>query len=97
VLDERVAEQLKLPFAELQVAGSIELPGERRGAKTVFGITSFVVSTTVVHRREPFHVTVFRAGARPRPTEVSRYIDEHRGRFGVGPICRTLGVSVSAY
>jgi putative transposase len=28
---------------------------------------------------------------------VSRYIDEHRGRFGVEPICRTLGVSVSAY
>jgi transposase len=35
----------------------------------------------------------FRARARPRPTEVSRYIDEHRGRFGVEPICRTLGVS----
>jgi putative transposase len=29
--------------------------------------------------------------------EVSRYIDEHRGRFGVEPICKTLGVSVSAY
>jgi len=28
---------------------------------------------------------------------VSRYVDEHRGRFGVGPICRTLGVSASAY
>jgi len=28
---------------------------------------------------------------------VSRYIDEHRGRFGVGPICETLGVSASAY
>jgi putative transposase len=28
---------------------------------------------------------------------VSRFIDEHRGRFGVGPICRTLGVSASAY
>jgi hypothetical protein len=34
---------------------------------------------------------------RPRPTEVSRYVDEHRGRFGVEPICKTLGVSVSAY
>src|SRR5437867_3780545 len=30
---------------------------------------------------------------RPR----SRYVDEHRGRFGVEPICRSLGVSVSAY
>jgi putative transposase len=28
---------------------------------------------------------------------VSRYIDEHRARFGVEPICRTLGVSASAY
>jgi hypothetical protein len=28
---------------------------------------------------------------------VSRYVDEHRGRFGVEPICRSLGVSVSAY
>jgi putative transposase len=28
---------------------------------------------------------------------VSRYIDEHRGRFGVEPICRTLDVSSSAY
>lgn len=28
---------------------------------------------------------------------MSRYVDEHRGRFGVEPICRILGVSVSAY
>jgi putative transposase len=28
---------------------------------------------------------------------VSRLIDEQRGRFGVEPICRTLGVSASAY
>lgn len=28
---------------------------------------------------------------------MSRYIDEHRGRFGVEPICRTLGASASAY
>jgi len=28
---------------------------------------------------------------------VSRYVDEQRGRFGVEPICTTLGVSVSAY
>ena len=28
---------------------------------------------------------------------MSRYIDEHRGRFGVEPICRTLEVSASAY
>jgi putative transposase len=28
---------------------------------------------------------------------VSRFIDEHRGRFGVEPICSTLDVSASAY
>jgi len=28
---------------------------------------------------------------------VSRYVDEYRGRFGVEPICATLGVSASAY
>src|SRR5512140_1210889 len=40
---------------------------------------------------------VFRQGARPDPIEVSAFIDEHRERFGVEPICRTLGVSASAY
>ena len=28
---------------------------------------------------------------------MSRFIEEHRGRFGVEPICNTLGVSASAY
>jgi putative transposase len=28
---------------------------------------------------------------------VSRYIEEHRGRFGVEPVCEALGVSASAY
>ena len=28
---------------------------------------------------------------------MSSYVDEHRGRFGVEPICRTLDVSASAY
>ena len=28
---------------------------------------------------------------------MSRYIDQHRGRFGVEPICDVLGVSASAY
>ncbi|MBV9424847.1 MAG: IS3 family transposase [Solirubrobacterales bacterium] len=28
---------------------------------------------------------------------MSRFIDEHRERFGVEPICQTLGVSASAY
>ena len=28
---------------------------------------------------------------------MSAFIDEHRDRFGVEPICRTLDVSASAY
>ena len=40
---------------------------------------------------------VFRQGARHRPTEVTAFIEEHRGRFGVEPICSSLGVSASAY
>ena len=28
---------------------------------------------------------------------MSAYIEEHRERFGVEPICRVLGVSASAY
>jgi transposase InsO family protein len=28
---------------------------------------------------------------------VSAFVDEYRGRFGVEPVCRTLGVSASAY
>ena len=28
---------------------------------------------------------------------MSRFIDEHHGRFGVEPVCRVLGVSASAY
>jgi putative transposase len=28
---------------------------------------------------------------------VSRYVEEHRGRFGVEPICEALDVSASAY
>ena len=28
---------------------------------------------------------------------MSRFVDQHRGRFGVEPICRTLGVSASAF
>jgi putative transposase len=28
---------------------------------------------------------------------VTAFVEEHRGRFGVEPICRTLGVSASAY
>ena len=43
-------------------------------------------------RRQP----VFRDGARRRPDEVSAFIDQHRARFGVELICRTLEVSASA-
>jgi transposase-like protein len=40
---------------------------------------------------------LFSPGARPTPAEVSRFIDMFRALFGVEPICRTLGVSASAY
>lgn len=40
---------------------------------------------------------VFRAGARPDPAEAMSFIDQHRDRFGVEPICRTLGWCVSSY
>jgi transposase len=40
--------------------------------------------------------SVLRDRARCRRNELSRFSDEHRGRFGVEPICRTLGVSASA-
>ena len=39
-------------------------------------------------------VGVLRDRARRRPTEVSAFIEEHRARFGVEPICRTVRVGV---
>src|SRR3954452_11219254 len=41
--------------------------------------------------------SVFRQGARPRPTEASAFIDQHRERFAVEPVCRVRGVSASYY
>jgi transposase InsO family protein len=41
--------------------------------------------------------TVFCERARFTPTEVSAFIDQHRARFGVEPICEILDVSASAY
>ncbi|HTE84298.1 MAG TPA: IS3 family transposase [Dehalococcoidia bacterium] len=38
-----------------------------------------------------------RAGARPAVAEMTRYIDAHRERFGVEPICQTLQVAPSTY
>src|SRR4051794_20728102 len=40
---------------------------------------------------------LFRDGARPDPAKVIAYVEERRGVFGVEPICRTLGVSVSTH
>jgi len=48
-------------------------------------------------RNPEVRLAVFCEGARPRPTEVSAYIDQHRERFGVEPICEALGVSASAH
>ena len=41
-------------------------------------------------------VGLFCEGARPEPTEVSRFIDSRVIRFGVEPVCRTLDVGVRA-
>src|SRR5262245_62972202 len=40
---------------------------------------------------------LFRAGARPDPATVSRYVEERRDAFGVEPICRAIGVLVSRH
>src|SRR5207237_2179500 len=40
---------------------------------------------------------LFRAGTRPDPATVTRYVEEGRDAFGVEPICRTLGVPVSTH
>src|SRR5581483_197870 len=38
-----------------------------------------------------------RAGARPVPAAAVTFIDAHRGRWGIEPICRTLQVAPSTY
>ena len=43
--------------------------------------------------REP----LFRAGARPDPATVTRYVEERRDAFAVEPICSALGVPVSTF
>src|SRR3954454_4983258 len=40
---------------------------------------------------------LFRFRARPDPAEAVSFIDAHRDRFGVEPICRTLGLAPSTY
>jgi|GEM_PF-6437562 len=42
-------------------------------------------------------VRLFRAGARPEPATVTRYVEEWRDAFGVEPICEALGVPVSTH
>jgi len=39
----------------------------------------------------------FRRRAHPTPNEMSAFIEEHHRRFGVEPICMTLGRLASAY
>jgi transposase InsO family protein len=41
--------------------------------------------------------SVFLPRSSTRPNEVTAFIDEHRGRFGVEPICKVLDVSASTY
>ena len=53
---------------------------------------SCAARTRSSRRRAPF-----RFRARPDPAEAVSFIDAHRDRFGVDPICRTLGVAPSTY
>src|SRR5581483_4109776 len=39
----------------------------------------------------------FRAGARPATATLVKFIDEHKHRWGVEPICRVLQVAPSTY
>ncbi|WP_416348928.1 IS3 family transposase [Microbispora triticiradicis] len=39
----------------------------------------------------------FRQGTRPSPAEMNAFIDAHRDRFGVEPICRVLQAAPSTY
>ena len=51
-----------------------------------------------VRERDPEgRVRLFRAGARPDPATVTRYVQERREAFGVEPVCRAIGVGVSTY
>src|SRR5207249_741862 len=49
-------------------------------------------------QRDPQERVGFLCGRARRPTaQVTRYIDTHRGRFGVEPICRVLEIAPSTY
>ena len=38
-----------------------------------------------------------RGGARPPVQEMIAFIEEHRGSFGLGPICRVLGIAPATF
>src|SRR4051812_14419019 len=67
------------------------------GARAAKGARARKPRTSQGQRDPEGRQRVFRQGTRSDPTEVSRFIDEQRGRFGVEFICQTLGVSASAY
>jgi putative transposase len=46
---------------------------------------------------EPGGERLFRQGARPSPHEMTAFIEAHRGRFGVEPICRVMECAPSTY
>src|SRR4051812_20919000 len=67
------------------------------GARAAKGARARKPRTSQGQRDPEGRQRVFRQGTRSDPTEVSRFIDEHRGAFGVEFICETLDVSASAY
>src|SRR3954451_1966897 len=70
---------------------------DQRGARTPQGARAREPRAAQGQRDFEGRERVFRQGTRSDPTEVSRFIDEHRSRFGVEFICQTLDVSASAY
>ena len=88
--------RLAVRRAEADAGTRARSPDERR-ARAHEGARARGQGAAARQRDPEGRQRVFRLRARPAPTEVSAFIDERRADLGVEPICRTLGVSASAY
>lgn len=70
---------------------------EQRGARGTEGAARRGARAAPRQRDPQVRLGVFRRRARPTPNEASAFIEEHRDRFGVEPICQALEGSASAY
>src|ERR1700733_9839140 len=71
--------------------------GRQRGGSEDQGARAGEQGAQARERDLEGRVGFLRAGARPAAKEVSRMIDEHRGEFGIEPICRMLQIAPSTY